>query len=130
MHSEVSVYQRLELIYLATCLTSKHPIMSFNGSEGAVIELDAAAALTAEYRKLNPGETLGHFLGRDLLSSILNQSGCMGIRVYYGVDSNGAKQLIFVGADSNEDDMTSGIIADFCSPCPNRCSSANSLNGL
>jgi hypothetical protein len=102
--------------------------MSFDGTEGGEITLSAGADLTAEYRKLNPGDTKGHFYGKDILNDILDQTGCMGIRIYYGVDdTTGAKELVLVGADSSEDDMTD-LVADMSAPCPNACGGGNDLN--
>lgn len=101
--------------------------MAFDGTEGKEITLIEGAALTATYRDNFPNEIKGHFIGKDLLNEILAQSECMGIRIYYGIDSNGNKQLVYVGADSNEDDII-GIIADHSEPCPSRCSRANDLN--
>lgn len=101
--------------------------MAFDGTEGKEITLSEGAALTATYRDNFPNETKGHFIGKDVLNDILAQSECMGIRIYYGIDSNGDKQLVFVGADGNENDII-GIIADYSKPCPSNCSSANDLN--
>ncbi|RYE16519.1 MAG: hypothetical protein EOP51_25635 [Sphingobacteriales bacterium] len=94
--------------------------MSFNGSEGGPICLDDAAALTDKYRSLNPNSTNGHFMGRDILLRLLDQPGCMGIRTYYGIDADGKKQIVMVGADENEADMLD-LIADMSQPCPHRC---------
>jgi hypothetical protein len=102
--------------------------MAFNGSEGEAISLNEAATMTSAYRSANPNATRGHFMGSTILNSILAQSGCKGIRTYYGIDSSGQKQLVLVGVDANGDDMTSGIIADRAVPCPQLCSVANPLN--
>ncbi len=102
--------------------------MAFNGSEGEEISLNEAATMTAAYRSANPNATRGHFMGSSILNSILAQSGCKGIRTYYGIDSSGQKQLVMVGVDANGDDMTSGIIADRGVGCPNVCSCVNPLN--
>lgn len=105
--------------------------MSFNGSEGSAIALTDAAAMTKNYRDANPGATKAHFFGNTIINKILAQSGCEGIRIYYGIDSDNALQLILVGAESNEDDQiaTGHTIADISSPCPNSCGVANALNG-
>jgi hypothetical protein len=103
--------------------------MSFNGNEGSAITLAEAAELTANYRAtISPGDQLGLFVGRNHLLAILNQSGCMGVRMYYGINKYGEKQLVLVGAASNENDMEKGIIVDRLRPCPTHCSSSNPLN--
>lgn len=101
--------------------------MAFDGTEGGEITLSNAANMTAEYRKNNPGGTKAHFFGRDILNQILEQEGCQGIRMYYGQDEDGNKQLVLVGADSDENDMLD-LVADLSHPCPNACSNPNSLN--
>ncbi len=101
--------------------------MSFNGTEGGSISLTAGAALTGEYRKKNPGATKGHFFGKDILQDILDQEGCMGIRMYYGLDEDGNKELVLVGADADENDLTA-LVADLSMPCPGVCGNANVLN--
>lgn len=101
--------------------------MAFDGTEGGEITLSEGAALTAEYRRLNSGSTIAHFIGKDLVNAILAQDDCMGLRIYYGINENGDKQLVIVGADSNENDKLD-IIADKMLPCPAVCSSTNDLN--
>lgn len=101
--------------------------MAFNGREGGQITLSEGADMTAKYRDNNPNELKGHFFGKDILKQILNQEGCMGIRMYYGIDDDGEKALVIVGADTNEDDITD-LVADISMPCPNRCGSSNPLN--
>lgn len=103
--------------------------MAFNGKEGEVFPLATASDWTKNYRDANPEDvTKAHFFGKDVLNAILNQTGCMGIRMYYALDENGAKQIILVGADANENDMYQGVIAERSLPCPAYCSAANPLN--
>lgn len=103
--------------------------MAFDGTEGEQVSLQEGAQLTHNHRMTNPNEVLGHFVGKDILNDILNQSGCMGVRIYYGIDSTGEKKIVLVGADSNQDDMTSGIIANRTTPpTPPYGSSPNPLN--
>lgn len=102
--------------------------MTFNGKEGGEITLDQGAAMTAEYRRQNPDSTIAHFFGREILEKLLNQEDCMGIRAYYGIDENGDKELVLVGADSHGNDLTN-LVADLSMPCPRACSASNPLNG-
>ncbi|ASS50315.1 MAG: hypothetical protein A3D31_12165 [Candidatus Fluviicola riflensis] len=102
--------------------------MAFNGTEGGAITLEVAAAMTASYRKLNPGQTEAHFMGKDNFLALLNQTGCVGIRVYHGHKSDGGKEVIFVGVDANENDMLE-LIMDLSICCPPTCSNGNALNG-
>jgi len=106
--------------------------MSFTGNEGAFITLTDAATLTANYRsgQLNP--TLGHFLGISKLQDLLAQTGCVGLRIYYGIDSEtGSKEIVVVGVDEDENDILDGtepLILDQSVPCPTSCGASNDLN--
>lgn len=107
----------------------KSIFMSFDGTEGGVITLAAAADLTANYRAtISSGDRIAHYFGKDIIRDILDQEGCMGIRIYYGLDTSGKKELVLVGVNADENDMVSGVVADYAFPCPTRCSSANDLN--
>lgn len=103
-------------------------IMAFNGTEGAPIELEKAAEWTANYRQtISSDGVKAYFYGKDILNQILTQDGCMGIRIYFAIDGNGQKQMVLVGADANEKDMTNGIVADFGFPCPTHCDTSSAL---
>lgn len=108
-------------------LTNKFKIMAFNGTEGGSIDIDDAGTLTENYRNANPSAVKGAFYGKDILRQLLDQEGCMGIRIYYGEDKNGNKELVLVGAQANEDDMLE-LVADNGTKCPSNCGVANSLN--
>lgn len=95
---------------------------------GEPITLSKGASFTAAYRAAHPTWIKGHLFGKDILNDILGQSGCMGIRMYYGLEG-GVQQLVLVGVDASGNDMTTGIIGDKSDACPNVCGTANSLNG-
>src|SRR3989338_254636 len=100
--------------------------MAFNGTEGGLISLDTASQMTKAYRDANHGGRIAHFFGRDILEEILAQEECMGIRMYYGINEDGDRELILVGANASENDLLD-LVADVSSPCPNLCSSPNKL---
>lgn len=105
--------------------------MSFTGNEGGYISLSAAATLTANYRSGQMDPVLGHFLGATKLQELLDQTGCVGLRIYYGVDSEtGSKEIVVVGVDENENDILGAnpLILDQSMPCPPYCGNSNDLN--
>lgn len=103
--------------------------MAFNGDEGSIVTLDEAAGWTANYREtITTGEIIGQFVGREKLLDILNQPGCKGIRIYYGIGDDRLKNMILVGATADEDDMIEGIIVEKIKPCPPFCPKKNPLN--
>ncbi len=103
--------------------------MSFTGNEDHGITLTQASQWTKNYRTANPGAIRGHFFGKTAIQNILNQEGCVGIRIYYALDDSGVKQLIICGATSDEADIVNGLLAERSKPCPPYCGTKNPLNG-
>ncbi len=103
--------------------------MAFNGNEGAYITLSQGSAWTSTYRSANPTAVKAHFYGKTKLMEMLNQSGCVGIRMYRAIDDTGAAQLVLVGVTAAGTDMTSGLILDRSVLCPPYCDSGSGLNG-
>ena len=103
--------------------------MPFNGSEGRPIDPNKAAQWTANYREANPGAVQSHFMGRDVLFSLLNQGGSEGIRFYYGLNGT-VPQLIAVGADAAENDQLGDgyLVADEGMTGPPRSGQPSILN--
>lgn len=65
--------------------------------------------------------------GRNIFDAILRQKGCVGIRVYPGIDDDGELTLLFVGVNAEGDDILAGIIGDTPWRCPPFCSSTNGV---
>lgn len=104
--------------------------MAFTGNEGAPIDSAIAGDWTRRYRTKNPGATQGHFFGRVILEQLLAESGNQGIRLYYGLDPDGAQQLLAVAADGEQNDMLDKncIVADDSFGTPPYSSNPNVLN--
>ncbi len=103
--------------------------MSFTGREDHSISLATAAAWTENFRRtIEPTDIKGHFFGKDAIQAILNQSTCVGIRIYYALDENSAKHLIVVGVSADERDLYNGLLAERSIPCPPFCGGDNPLN--
>ncbi len=103
--------------------------MSFDGNEGKKVSLQEAAEWTSNYRKsVQSGQTIAQFIGKNKLIELLEQENCVGVRIYYGLDEIGEKNLVFVGADEDENDLVDGVILEFAVKCPPKCSDKNDLN--
>jgi len=100
---------------------------SFDGKEGGVITLTVGADLTERFRTNFPTQAKARFFGKDILKTILAQNGCMGIRMYFGQDSDSKLNLVICGADAQTNDMLD-VIADLSICCPQMCSTTNDLN--
>lgn len=109
-------------------LTFKTKRMAFNGNEGEQVTLAEAAAWTKRYRTSNPTAIKASFYGVNKINDVLNQPGVVGIRFYNGEDQNGVNNLILVGVDANEDDITTGIIMETGAKCPPYSGVSNQLN--
>lgn len=106
----------------------------FTGNEGAMISLSEARTLISNYKTSskfrNNQNVKGIFFGKDHLMELLNQKGCKGIRVYYGIEKDGSKhvpRMVLVGADEKMNDMINGKILDRGRVCPIWCSTESSL---
>ncbi|MDX5422433.1 MAG: hypothetical protein LPK07_12465 [Hymenobacteraceae bacterium] len=96
----------------------------YNGSEGEEVSLKEAAAWTRNYRSQQADKAAtvkAHFFGQEILQKILSQEKCVGMRMYYGLDGTGGKQLILVGVDADGNDLEDGVIADRSKVCPPDC---------
>ncbi len=103
--------------------------MSYTGQEDHSISLAEAAAMTKRFRDtISPGQIIAHYFGGAAITEILQQTGCVGIRIYYGLNDSGKKQLIVTGVDSSGNDLYQGKLAERSVTCPIDCSSANPLN--
>jgi hypothetical protein len=75
-------------------------------------------------------EVRAHAFGLNKLGQLTAQTGCAGIRAWYGIDSNNRPQLYLVAIDSNgEDILTTGneLVLDVSTPCPQNCPTTTSL---
>jgi hypothetical protein len=102
--------------------------MAFTGQENHNISLADAAAWTKNYRKANPNAVQGHFFGKDAIAAILAQDSCVGMRIYYALDTAGVKQLIITGVTAEENDLYNGLLAERSIQCPPTCGGGNPLN--
>lgn len=84
--------------------------MAFDGTEGEFYTPEKAGEFTRRYRnaRINPVE--GCFIGREKLQAILNQPNCVGVRVYFGMDSDNTMNMVFVGADNNQNDILDVVV--------------------
>ena len=116
--------------------------MSFTGKEGSPISLETAKKWTKNYQEqeqaAHPEKKVikAHFFGQDNIRKLLDESGSMGLRIYYALDDEGEKKLVLVSAKADMDDLLpdvekeidegGDIILEWSVQCPPYCSS-NSL---
>lgn len=96
--------------------------------ENHSITLEEAKALTKRYRDSSSfGGRNGGFFGADTLRRMLDQTDCVGIRYYYGLDADNAQLLVLVGATEDGEDLYNQELAEVSVPCPSICDNTSPL---
>lgn len=99
---------------------------NFTGNEGSLVNIDDASSWTADFREAYPEYKKGYFLGKNKLNDLLNQTDCVGIRIYFAI-KDGELNIVVVGAKANKDDITTNVL-DVAVSCPDQCGASNRLN--
>lgn len=79
----------------------------FTANVGEEIGQELGAQFISAYRKENPTDVVGYYIGRNILDQILAQPGCVGIKFYNAYDETGKKTLVYVGVNAEGNDMLS-----------------------
>jgi hypothetical protein len=94
------------------------------------ISKDKAKDKTKRYKEKKPKKdrfpTLAYHA--EAFRRILDQPGCVGIRIYPGEDEDGTISTILVGVDAEGNDMVNGALMQDPVTCPPVCSDANDFN--
>ena len=93
------------------------------------ISLEDAAAHTRRHRDAKASEINSHAFHKDQVMELLNQKGCVGLRIYHGRDEKGKPSLVLAGMDQADNDLHAGVLLEQSFPCPPWCSPASPLNG-
>ncbi len=95
----------------------------YSGHEDHNISLQEGIELTKAFRVTTRGDvTLAQYFGKDALSNVLAQPGCVGLRMYYAKHKDGSPTLVIVGVDNKGADISKGLICQMAMPCPPWCS--------
>lgn len=104
--------------------------MQFTGNEDHSIDLQDAVNLTANYRNSTGTDAfLASYFGKTALVKLLNQSGCVGIRIYNAKTAAGESKFVIVGVNANGEDLTGGDLLEFGTGCPPFCAPSSPLAG-
>jgi hypothetical protein len=110
--------------------TQERLTAALTGKEGSEIALAVAAEWTRNYRQRHPDEAISHFFGNDILHTILGQSECAGMRIYYANSKplNGWQSFIMsianflrknvAGAVGDPHVIITGVSCDGCDMLP------------
>lgn len=92
------------------------------------INLKDAAAHTKRHRDAKVSPVKAGAFHKDQVVELLNQPGCVGLRVYYGRSADGSPSLVLTGIDKADSDLTGGTILELNFPCPPYCGGDDALN--
>jgi hypothetical protein len=86
---------------MQTELLTKRTVSSI----GEEISHELGAQMIGSFQKANPTDVHFYIVGKKIISQILAQPGCEGIKLYNAYDENGQKTLVYVGLDANAKPM-------------------------
>lgn len=96
--------------------------MPIDKHTGEFIDLTEAKEMTNAYQAAFPTEPKCFFFGKDKLQSVIDQEGCIGVRMYRGFDVvRNEQNVVIVGVDASGNDMTDGLLLDKGVMCPQNC---------
>lgn len=96
--------------------------MNVNPDTGEYITLDEAQQYVKAYRQLHPEGIIWFTVGSNRAQAILEQKGCIGIRIYHGYDEREQHyNLVLIGVDEDGEDMREGVIVEKLDVCPPYC---------
>ncbi len=104
--------------------------MNLDPKKDHSIDLDTAAKLTKRFRaKTKPGDSISVAFNKAAIAGIMDQSGCVGLRMYFALTDEGKETVVLVGVDEKGNDLFKGQLMEWGGDCPPYCSGANPLNG-
>jgi hypothetical protein len=77
---------------------------------GEEISHETAADFILSYDKAYPTDLKWFCMGKDILTQILDQPGCAGIRFYNGINEKGQKTLVYIGIDAEGKDIIKRVV--------------------
>lgn len=79
------------------------------------ITLTNAAVMTHAFRAVNSTQARGETFGKNYIISLLNQTDCVGMTVYFAQDTTGRLRVVIVGVKTvsgKNKDIYQGILAE------------------
>jgi hypothetical protein len=80
-------------------MKSQNLMMSVE-SVGEDVGLELGDQFVANFQTTFPNEAPGFLIGKKIITQILNQPGCEGLKVYNAINEFGQKTLVYVGIDN------------------------------
>lgn len=103
----------------------------FTGAENHRLAMDTAISMMENFQADNPFDAYGWYFSRKALEELLSQTGCVGIRIYGGLDAGGKFSPVLFGVTEDGRDIDGAglskdlggsiIILEMAVPCPPYC---------
>jgi len=77
----------------------------FSGTEGGFMPMGEFQNWVKNFQDENPGHIHSYFYGCDLFHEMLQEPGCVGIRVYYAQDDEGDPKMVLIGVNKDGKDI-------------------------
>lgn len=105
--------------------------MAFTTTDGEYISLQDACSWTANHRNSSSYNGIkSQFYGKSKIAGILQQQGCVGLRIYYAIDSSNVPVLVLIGTNCDGNDIESSMILERGTICPPNCGGGGGGNSL
>ena len=113
--------------------------MSYTADTGAFVSKATGKQAIADYvgsqAYTEMQDVKAHYFGKNKILDLFNQTGCIGVRIWYGftydAQNTPLPQLYLVGVDANGNDILPGggndLVLDASMPCPRYCPTGSSL---
>jgi hypothetical protein len=111
----------------------KKVMVTFSGADKHEVSLAEAKQYIQTYRKsllshkTQTDQIKGGAFERGAIEKILAQPGCAQLRIYFGQNEDGKRNLVLVGVDTTGKDMTKACIMERIAPCPPWCDETSEL---
>ena len=116
------------VFYFGTFQSTHAEKSLYTGKEHHEVSLESAQRWTGKFQlDAKPGEIMAGYMAQNIFRKILEQPGCVGIRIYNARIDDGQPTFVLVGVDGDGNDMVGGVIGEDIVPCPPRCPSMSPL---
>jgi hypothetical protein len=95
---------------MQTELLTKRTVSSI----GEEISQELGAKFIRDYQNANPSDVHSYVIGKDIISQILAQPGCAGIKFYNALNEKGEKTLVYLGLNENGQEIVEYSAIDNC----------------
>ena len=110
------------VFYFGTFQSTHAEKSLYTGKEHHEVSLESAQRWTGKFQlDAKPGDIMAGYMAQNIFKKILEQPGCIGIRIYNAKLDSGQPTFVLVGVDGDGNDMVEGVIGEDVLPCPMWC---------